>query len=48
MNNKHYRSCSSSENQQKLKKPMVLQRYIEHFPTGGEIVLFDRGNSENG
>ena len=21
---------------------MVLQRYITHFPTGGEIVLFDR------
>ncbi len=42
MNNKHYRVVSLGKPTETQRNQWFLQRYIEHFPTGGEIVLFDR------
>jgi polyphosphate kinase 2 len=42
MNNKHYRVVALGKPTETQKNEWFLQRYIEHFPTGGEIVLFDR------
>ncbi|QKF78217.1 polyphosphate kinase 2 [Arcobacter defluvii] len=42
MNNKHYRIVALGKPTETQKNQWFLQRYITHFPTGGEIVLFDR------
>ncbi|WP_108062751.1 polyphosphate kinase 2 [Poseidonibacter lekithochrous] len=42
MNNKHYRIVALGKPTDTQKNQWFFQRYIEHFPTGGEIVLFDR------
>lgn len=42
MNNKHYRIVALGKPTETQRNQWFLQRYIEHFPTGGEIVLFDR------
>ena len=42
MNNKHYRVVALGKPKKKKQNQWFLQRYITHFPTGGEIVLFDR------
>ncbi len=42
MNNKHYRVVALGKPSDVQKNQWFLQRYIEHFPTGGEAVLFDR------
>jgi polyphosphate kinase len=42
MNNKHYRIVALGKPDDTQRNQWFLQRYIEHFPTGGEIVLFDR------
>jgi len=42
MNNKHYRIVALGKPSDTQKSQWFFQRYIEHFPTGGEVVLFDR------
>ncbi len=42
MNNKHYRVVALGKPTETQKNQWFFQRYIEHFPTGGEMVLFDR------
>ena len=42
MNNKHYRIVALGKPDDTQRNQWFLQRYIEHFPTGGEIVMFDR------
>jgi polyphosphate kinase 2 len=42
MNNKHYRIVALGKPTETQRNQWFLQRYIEHFPTGGEVVLFDR------
>jgi len=42
MNNKHYRIVALGKPTETQRTQWFFQRYIEHFPTGGEIVLFDR------
>ena len=42
MNNKHYRVVALGKPTETQKNQWFFQRYIEHFPTGGEILLFDR------
>lgn len=42
MNNKHYRIVALGKPTDTQKNQWFFQRYITHFPTGGEIVLFDR------
>ena len=42
MNNKHYRVVALGKPTETQRNQWFLQKYIEHFPTGGEIVLFDR------
>jgi len=42
MNNKHYRIVALGKPNDTQRTQWFFQRYIEHFPTGGEIVLFDR------
>ncbi len=42
MNNKHYRVVALGKPTDTQKNQWFFQRYIEHFPTGGEILLFDR------
>ena len=42
MNNKHYRVVALGKPTETQRNQWFFQRYIEHFPTGGEIVLFDR------
>ncbi len=42
MNNKHYRVVALGKPDETQRNQWFLQRYITHFPTGGEIVLFDR------
>lgn len=42
MNNKHYRVVALGKPNDTQKHQWYLQRYIEKFPTGGEVVLFDR------
>lgn len=42
MNEKHYRVVALGKPTQEQKTQWFYQKYIENFPTGGEIVLFDR------
>jgi len=42
MNNKHYRIVALGKPNDTQKNQWFFQRYIEHFPTGGEVLLFDR------
>jgi len=42
MNNKHYRIVALGKPTPTQKTQWYFQRYIEHFPSGGEIVLYDR------
>ncbi|RXJ77018.1 polyphosphate kinase 2 [Arcobacter sp. F155] len=42
MNNKHYRVVALGKPTETQRNQWFLQRYIQHFPTGGEMVLFDR------
>ncbi|MFA9373380.1 MAG: polyphosphate kinase 2 [Poseidonibacter sp.] len=42
MNNKHYRIVALGKPTDTQRNQWFFQRYITHFPTGGEIVLFDR------
>ena len=42
MNNKHYRVVALGKPTDTQRNQWYFQRYIQHFPTGGEVVLFDR------
>lgn len=42
MNNKHYRIVALGKPTETQKNQWFFQRYIQHFPTGSEMVLFDR------
>ena len=42
MNSRHYRIVALGKPTETQKNQWFFQKYIEHFPTGGEIVLFDR------
>ncbi len=42
MNEKHYRVVALGKPTEEQKTQWFYQKYIQHFPTGGEIVLFDR------
>lgn len=42
MNPKHYRIVALGRPTQEERTQWYFQRYIKHFPHGGEIVLFDR------
>lgn len=42
MNNKHYRIVALGKPNDTQRHQWYLQRYIEKFPTGGEVLLFDR------
>ncbi len=42
MNEKHYRVVALGKPTEEQKSQWFYQKYIQHFPTGGEIVLFDR------
>jgi polyphosphate kinase 2 len=42
MNNKHHRVVALGKPTETQKNQWFFQRYIQHFPTGGEMVLFDR------
>jgi polyphosphate kinase 2 len=42
MNARHYRIVALGKPTETQKNQWFFQKYIEHFPTGGEIVLFDR------
>ena len=42
MNNKHYRIVALGKPTETQRTQWFFQRYVERFPTGGEIVLFDR------
>lgn len=42
MNEKHYRVVALGKPSDVQKTQWYFQRYVEHFPHGGEIVLFDR------
>jgi len=42
MDEKHYRVVALGKPTQEQKSQWFYQKYIQHFPTGGEIVLFDR------
>jgi len=42
MNNKHYRVVALGKPNDTQRNQWFFQRYIQHFPTGGEMVLFDR------
>ena len=42
MNSRHYRIVALGKPSETQKNQWFFQRYIEHFPTGGEMVLFDR------
>jgi polyphosphate kinase 2 len=42
MNNKHYRVVALGKPSEEQKTQWFFQRYIEHFPRGGEVILFDR------
>lgn len=42
MNNKHYRVVALGKPTETQRSQWFFQRYIEHFPTGGEVILFDR------
>ena len=42
MNSRHYRVVALGKPSEVEKSQWYFQRYVEHFPHGGEIVLFDR------
>ena len=42
MNEKHYRVVALGKPTEEQKTQWFYQKYIQHFPRGGEIVLFDR------
>ena len=42
MNEKHYRVVALGKPTEEQRSQWYLQRYVEQFPHGGEIVLFDR------
>ncbi|CAA6810136.1 MAG: UDP-galactose-lipid carrier transferase (EC [uncultured Sulfurovum sp.] len=42
MNEKHYRVVALGKPTEEQKTQWFYQKYIQHFPQGGEIVLFDR------
>ncbi len=42
MNSRHYRIVALGKPTDTQKSQWFFQKYIEHFPTGGEMVLFDR------
>ncbi|MFN8036838.1 MAG: polyphosphate kinase 2 [Acidimicrobiia bacterium] len=42
MNEKHYRVVALGKPTEEQRTQWYFQRYVAHFPTGGEIVLFDR------
>jgi len=42
MNEKHYRVVAPGKPNDYQKTELHMKRYIEHFPHGGEIILFDR------
>jgi polyphosphate kinase 2 len=42
MNEKHYRVVALGKPTQEQKTQWFYQKYIQHFPQGGEMVLFDR------
>lgn len=42
MNEKHYRIVALGKPTEEQKSQWYYQKYIGHFPRGGEIVLFDR------
>ncbi len=42
MNSRHYRVVALGKPSETQQHQWFFQRYIEHFPTGGEVVLFDR------
>ena len=42
MNEKHYRVVALGKPSEEQKSQWFFQRYVEQFPRGGEVVLFDR------
>ena len=42
MNSRHYRVVALGKPTETQKGQWFFQKYIEHFPTGGEVLLFDR------
>ncbi len=42
MNEKHYRVVALGKPSEVERSQWYFQRYVQHFPKGGEIVLFDR------
>ncbi len=42
MNEKHYRVVALGKPNEAVKSQWFFQRYVEHFPRGGECVLLDR------
>ena len=42
MNPRHYRVVALGRPTEEQRNQWFLQKYVAHFPTGGEIVLFDR------
>ena len=42
MDEKHYRVVALGKPTEEQKSQWFYQKYIQHFPRGGEIVLFDR------
>lgn len=42
MNEKHYQVVALGKPTEEQRHQWYFQRYVRHFPTGGEIVLFDR------
>jgi polyphosphate kinase 2 len=42
MNEKHYRVVALGKPTDAGRSQWFFQRYVEHFPRGGEVVLFDR------
>ena len=42
MNSRHYRIVALGKPTETQKNQWYFQKYIQHFPTGGEMILFDR------
>ncbi len=42
MNEKHYRVVALAKPTEEQRTQWYFQKYVEHFPRGGEMVLFDR------
>jgi polyphosphate kinase 2 len=42
MNEKHYRVVALGKPTEEQRNQWYFQKYVNHFPTGGKIVLFDR------